>query len=476
MRTFLFDGRARQLAGFGKQLSYQLVTTPDGGAEIDAKDLAELAVECLSALHEQMREAGLRASAVAVDTFWHSFLGVDEAGEPTTRILHLLDTRSAPQVRELARRLDGNESHRRTGTVFHTSYWPARLLWLHEHHPEVFPRTRWWQSFGEYFFARIFGEAVGSTSMQSGTGIWNPNRNDYDDALLEILPIRREQLPEPGSLDAPKSRLLEPWRGMWPGFDQIPWFPALGDGACNNIGSGCVTPERVSLMVGTTGAMRAVVEQPGVEIPGGLWCYRVDRRRLVLGGALSNGGSVFDWMRRTLQLPGDEELEAALKSMAPGGHQLTVLPLFAGERSTGWRAEARAAIAGMSLHTKPVDIVRAALESVALRFRQIYELIARQLGEPKEVIASGTGLLKSPAWAQMMADALGRPVVMCQEPEATARGAALLALERTGAIDDVGELPPATGETYQPRAEYFDIYMAMLARQRTLYDKLFKED
>lgn len=472
----MFDGEAHQVPGFGKQLSYRVSTTADGGVEIDPEELASLLSDCLSALHGQMREAGYRASGVAFCAFWHSFLGADAEGKPVTPILHLLDTRSASYVNVLASKLNQRESHSRTGTVFHTSYWPARMLWLVDNRPEAVKATRYWESFGEYFYGKLFGRAVGSTSMQSGTGIWNPNRNDYDDALLKLLPVSREQLPAPDSLDEPCTELLPVYKEQWPDFHGIPWFPALGDGACNNIGSGCVTPDRVSLMVGTTGAMRAVLEQPTVDIPEGLWCYRVDRRRLVLGGALSNGGEVFAWMRRTLQLPDDAELESQIATMEPGKHNLTLLPLFAGERSTGWRADARAAITGMSLHTGPVEIVRASLESVALRFRQIYEVIVQRVGEPREVIASGAALLKSPAWSQMMADALGRPVVSCQEPEATSRGAALLALERIGAIKHVKDLQPATDVVYQPQAEHFKAYTDMLARQRKLYRKLFQED
>ena len=143
-------------------------------------------------------------------------------------------------------------------------------------------------------------------------------------------------------------------------------------------------------MVGTSGAMRAVsegVSESGqMTIPEGLWCYRVDRRRFVLGGALSNGGGVFAWMERNLALPSAEQTEKELAGMAPGAHGLTVLPLFAGERSTKWRADARAAITGMSIHTSPVEILRASLESVALRFRNIYDIMEQQLGAPIEVI------------------------------------------------------------------------------------------
>jgi gluconokinase len=229
-------------------------------------------------------------------------------------------------------------------------------------------------------------------------------------------------------------------------------------------------------MVGTSGAMRAVIEAPQTEIPEGLWCYRVDRKRLVLGGALSNGGSVYAWMKRTLRLPPDEQIEHQLAAMAPGAHGLTMLPLFAGERSTKWRADARAAITGMNLNTGPMEILRAALESVALRFRNIYDIMSQALGAPAEVVASGGALLHSAAWTQMMAEALGRPVITCLEDEASSRGAALLALERLGAIGHVRDLPAATGAAFSPIDANHKIYEDALARQRRLYTKLFEEN
>src|SRR5208337_2833680 len=174
---------------------------------------------------------------------------------------------------------------------------------------------------------------------------------------------------------------------------------------------------------------RAVLERDQIQIPEGLWCYRVDRKRFILGGALSNGGNVYAWMRRTLALPSEAESEAALEKSTPGSHRLEMLPFFAGERSPYWRAELRAAIIGMNLSTRAIDILQAALESVSLRFREIFTLMTGSLGEPSHVIASGGGLLRSRGWSQMMADAIGVPVLPCLENEASGRGAALLAAE-----------------------------------------------
>jgi gluconokinase len=137
--------------------------------------------------------------------------------------------------------------------------------------------------------------------------------------------------------------------------------------------------------------------------------------------------------------------------------------------------DARAAITGLSVSTTPIQILHATLESVALRFRSVYELMVSSLGEPQEVIASGGGLLHSPSWTKMMADTLCHTMIPCLEPEATSRGAALVALERIGAIGDIGELAPTLGSEIRPDETTKPLYAAALENQRRLYKTLFDE-
>ncbi len=452
------------MEGYGAQAPYRVDSTPDGGAEVNPDQLLQLTVDCLDELHRQVHSAGLRIAAVGGSAFWHSFLGVGKDGAPTLPILHLLDTRSATEVGRVP------DTHARTGCVPHSSYWPAKLLWLQRTHPAEFAATSRWLSFPEYLFEKWFGRGGSSTSMTSGSGLWNQQANDYDEKTLAALPIDRGQLAAPADMDQPQNELTPEYRALWPDFDGVPWFPALGDGACDNLGSGCISPDRFSLSVGTTGAMRVVIDSPAVEIPPGLWCYHVDRKRFVMGGALSNGGNVFAWMKRTLILPKD--LEARLESSLPGEHGLTFLPFFSGERSPYWRSDLRAAITGISLATEPFDILRASLEAVALRFREIHGILASRF-PPSQVIASGGALLHSSGWTQMMADALGRPVVACTEPEASSRGAVLWTLERIGAIADLGALPASLGSVHEPRPEHRAAYDRLSSEESALYGKLF---
>jgi hypothetical protein len=195
-------------------------------------------------------------------------------------------------------------------------------------------------------------------------------------------------------------------------------------------GLGATSPDQVAINLGTSGALR-VIAAAGSPIPPGLWCYRVDDGRELIGGALSNGGNLLQWAHGTLKLPDREAAEAALAAMPAGQHGLTVLPYWAGERSPGYADYARAAISGMTLHTTPLHILQAILESVAHSFATLHSCLLPVLPPEHRVFASGGAIERSPVWQQMLCDALGRPLVIGAAAEATARGAAVFAAQVT---------------------------------------------
>lgn len=229
-------------------------------------------------------------------------------------------------------------------------------------------------------------------------------------------------------------------------------------------------------MIGTSGAERAVWSPPGeFSVPWGVWCYRVDERRVVMGGALNDGGSLHDWLRGALQLPDPGSTEAELAAIEPDSHGLTVLPFWGGERSTGWADDARGAIMGLRLHTRPIDMLRASMEAVALRFGEIDRLLLQAQPDGKDVIATGGALLHSAAWMQILADVLGRSVQASAELEASSRGAGLLALETVGLLQrPIESLTPEVTTRFDPVPAHTERYRAAAERQRRLYDAVLR--
>ena len=393
-------------------------------------------------MRDAIDEAGgtRTVDAVGASCFGHSLLALDARGRPLTPVLGWRDTRSADAADNLMRRVDGSAVHARTGCQVHTSYWPAKLAWLAQAEPEIFRHARRFVSFCDYLYAELVGrEVTASLSMASATGLLDLGTRAWDEELVQVLEIDAELLPEISD---------EPVEG---------WYPAAFDGACSNLGTGCVTRERAALMVGTSGAYRTVYETQRPRPRAGLFLHWIDDRRVVEGGSLSDGGNLYHWLEQTLA-----PTEGSLSDRDPASHGLTFLTLLGGERSPGWHQHAHGMVAGLTFETTPLDLRQAALEGVAFRFAEIAELMP----EVEEVVATGGALLRDDDWLQIMADALAQSITTSGVKEASLRGAAVLTLER------LGESPSAAplGHVVEPRLERAGAYRAARERQRALYD------
>jgi len=469
-RAALYDARGRPIADRFHQVPYEPRVTANGGVEHNPTALLDAVAACLDAV--TARSPGEPdIFGVGVTTFWHGLLGFDAAGRPATPVYMWADSRAARAAAELREALDAEALHARTGCHVHASYWPAKLRWLGGEQPALKARVDRWGSFGEYLELELFGEAATSVSMASGTGLFDVTAARWDTEALAAARLEPTQLFAVVDRTDGRRTLRAPWAGRWPALRTAPWFPAIGDGAASNVGSECVTPERIALNVGTSAALRLVPAHPAAP-PRGLWRYAVDRAMPLLGGATSEGGNVLAWCRSVLRLPDDAALEAALADRAPDAHGLTVLPFLAGERAPGWRGDKRAVIAGLSLHTEPLDIVHAALESVALRLAQVYALLAPHAAADHVIVASGGGVTRSRAWSRMLADALGHAIVWSDEPEATSRGAALLALQATGALRDLRAAGAPLADTFEPDPARHARYRDAAERQQALDDRV----
>ena len=443
VRAALFDEHGRQIEGV------QRVRQGGGDfAEINPDLLVDEVLKAINQLPAQSEQ-------IAISTFWHSLMGVDASGAPTTPLLTWADTRATEQARALRAEFDEREIHARTGCRLHPSYWPAKLRWLSESRPEQFNATRQWLGFGEYLCSRLFGQVVESISMASATGLLDQRGCNWDFALAERVGVSSDQLPQINT----KKELF-----------------VVGDGAANNIGGGCTTKETIALMIGTSGAMRVVYTgEPPAKLPPSLWSYRVSRERVVVGGALSDGGGLLQWLVQTLNVGNDAPaLQQQLATLEPDAHGLTLLPFWSGERSTGWHAEARGGIFGLRQQTTTLEIVRAALEAIAYRFALIAHALD-DIAPGASVIATGNALRSSPVWLQIIADVLGRPVMLGSASEASIRGAALLALEAVGKIGNLEAVPVSVDKVFEPDMQRHARYREGLARQQDLYERLFGE-
>jgi gluconokinase len=472
VRAALFDNRGREIP----DANVRIDRWGRGATEIesfDADTLLEQVAQTIDALFAKLYGSTARIELIAISCFWHSLVGVDKAGRPTTPVFGWADSRATAAAYQLRSEVDEAKTHARTGCRFHPSYWPAKLLRLRNEEPETVRATSRWLSFAEYLTLHLFGETAASVSMASGTGLLNQSTCEWDEELLAKLGISLESLPEIAEPNKTFAELRSVYAVRWPQLCEARLFPGIGDGAANNIGAGCHSTEKVALMIGTSGALRVCFEgTPPARLPQELWCYRADRNRILIGGALSDGGALYAWIRDALLREEDfATIESELELLSPDDHSLTVLPFWSGERSPGWSLDARGAILGLTLQTHPIEILRAAMEAIAYQFA----LIARAL-EPfapnAMLVASGHALRCSPTWVQILADVLGRRMAVYETSEGSTRGAALLALEAAGRIGSIEEFSVSVEKVFEPNMSNHEIYQNGLERQQRIYQKL----
>ena len=469
VRAGLFDEQGNEIRGV--RVARNAPANSDF-TQLDPDKLVAEVIQAIDSLFVETKEVQ-SVEAIAISAFWHSLLGLDSKGLPTTEVLTWADTRATHFAKALRTEFDEREKHLRTGCRFHSSYWPAKIRWLRSKQERAYKQTSKWIGFAEYLGLKLFGDTGVSISMASATGLLNQDTCDWDWQFLRELDLPAEAFPPvTRNISAP---LIPEFAQRWPALSTARLTVVIGDGAANNIGGGCSSKEEIALMVGTSGAMRTVFAgDPPEQLASSLWSYRVDESRVVVGGALSDGGGLYRWLMQALAVDKGEEFSRELSSLEPDSHGLTILPFWSGERSTGWSGDARGAIAGFTQQTRPVEIVRAALESIAYRFALIAQALDR-VAPAAEIVATGNALRSSPVWLQIIADVLGRPVKFGGSSEASIRGAALLALEALGKIENIETVPVSVDEVFEPNIDSHARYQIGLARQEELYRRLMSD-
>lgn len=466
VRAAIHDALARPVEGWEARRSHPTVYSDDGGVEKDPENTLSLVVEVIDEVLAEAAGHSGRIVAVAMAALASSLVGVDVSGHPVSPLYLYSDTRPSAEVEVLRQRLDEERLHQRTGCRIHTSYLPVRFLWLALSQPAVSRASERWMALPDFIYSRLLGRTTCSLSIASWSGLLDGSSLNWDQELLQILQVDPKRLIAIG--EEPIEGLIEPYASRWPDLAGIPWFPAYADGAASNVGSGCVEPGTVALSLSTTGALRTVAATPPVDLPMSLWRYQLDAHRALVGGAINEGGGLIRWANRILK--SGEASDAAAAALTPDSHGLTVLPFLTGERSPGWQAQMRGVVAGLRPDTSSADILRALMESAAYRFAHVAEAMGSIGLAGSRYRANGGAADAYPAWLQIIADVLGRPVEISGEVEATSRGAAVLALERLG-YRPLSEAA-VRSEAFVPNGAHRAVYDQAIERQRTLYDTM----
>ncbi|GAA4753656.1 gluconokinase [Modestobacter marinus] len=469
-RGDVYDAAGRPVEGGRQKVAHQFRTAADGTSEIDPDQVVDEIARVVTDLTARLPEG--RVAGVALDTFASSLVGVGADGRAVTPCYTYADSRCGPQVTALRRELDEARVQQRTGCRLHSSYLPARLRWLRETDPDRFAAARRWTSLGEYVWLRLLGTTAAGTSTAAWTGLLDRRTGRWDPEMLDVAGVGPDQLSEVRDPDHPLSDVDPEVGRRWPALAGARWFAPIADGFASNLGAGADDETTAALAAATSGAVRVLVPDVPEHLPPGLWCYRVDSRRSLLGGALNDVGRVITWLQGTVQL-GEEDPDR-LMAAAPDPATPLVLPYLSGERSTGWAASARAVLSGVSTATDGPALFRGAMEGVALSYGRIADQLRAAGGEPQRIVASGRVAQELPGWLQVVADVLGAPVEPVTIKRATLHGTALHALEVLA--PEIARAPVETAPTLHPVPAHREHYRRRAAEYDQLYRAVIAQD
>jgi len=486
-RALLFEDA--RYTGRHASVEYALISEEAGAAELDPMQVMNAVVECIARLAQS---APGPIESVALSSAMHSLIAVDAQGAPLMRALTWADNRADTAAQELKSRPDAQAIYAATGVPLHPMSPLPKLRWLQEARPEVFRSADKFVSIMEFVCHRLFGVWQADDAIASASGLHNLAARDWDEAALRAAGVERARLSQPvrpGTVLTGLKRAYADSMGVAPA---TPFVLCGSDGCLANLGAGALAggqARRAVLTIGTSGAFRMTVAKPATDARMRSFCYALGPDQFVIGGATNGGGLPLRWLRDNFPqlLTGTQAADPynALAQIAaqanPGAGGLLFHPYLAGERAPLWNAEARGSFIGLNFRHGPPQLVRAVMEGILFNLSMILSVL-EELGGPCDEILAGGGFARSDFWLQMAADLFGRPLIVADNPETTAQGAALMALTALRRCADlpaaVALLQPATRRiepdlnAHKTYARLQPIYAAIPATLAPFYAQL----
>lgn len=425
---------------------YPLFTDQSGIAEQDADTIVAAVEAVITRTVMQLKGKALQIKGVALSSVLHSFLAVGEDGHPLRRMMTWADSRGQIYLEEVKAKLDEDALYQRTGCPLHPMYSLLKIFWLKNQHPEIFAKAACFGSIKDYVLFRLTGKRVIDRSVASGTGCYNFKTLQWDEEILKILGISKEQMPKVVATTEkyPLQESAAKRIGLPAG---LPVIVGAGDGMMANVGVGAVRTGQINITIGTSGAIRMAADEPKVDEKRRTWCYNLAEGRWMLGGAINNGGISFRWVRdkfaeteqwvaEKLGLDSYTLLANYAEKVPAGANGLISLPFFTGERAPYWNADARGVLFGLTLNHDKRHIIRAILEGICYRMKSVLLSLEDVTGIAKEIRVSGS-FTRSEVWMQLLADVLGREISLPNVEEGAAFGAAILGFYALGMVPGI---------------------------------------
>lgn len=429
LKVLVYDPGARRVVA-SSSAALDLSSGADGSREQAPADWVAALHTCFGAIPSSVRS---RIVALAVSGQQHGFVPLDAAGEVLAPAKLWCDTSTSAECVQIMDAVGGaSQTIALAGNPILTGYTASKLPWTKTHRPDAYARLATILLPHDYLNFVLTGQRFCEYGDASGTGWLDVRTRTWSRELLDATDPDRDLADCLPPIAPPEALFdIDPVAAKGLGLPAtVKVAVGGGDNMMAAIGTGCVTPGRLAMSLGTSGTLFAYSETPVVD-PDGAWAAFCSST----GGWLplictmnctvvtEQVADAFDFSTR--------HADGHLRATAPGADGLVMLPFLNGERTPDLPL-GKGVLAGLdTTNMTPAHVYRAAMEGATYSLKYGYDAFVRAGMQFDRIVLTGGGS-NSPQWRQMVADVFGLPVEVPTQPEGAAFGAALQALWALG--------------------------------------------
>lgn len=400
--------------------------------EQDADEILKLVLDIIKQISRNSKE---EISFISTSSYMHSIMAVDKNGNPLTKLYLWSDNRSKGYVEKYKKNGKGLEFYKKTGTPIHPMSPLYKLMWLKDNENTIFEKAFKFISIKGYLSYKLVGEYIVDYSIASASGMFNIFDLKWDDSVLKELGIESSKLEKTvrttESFMLKNEKILE-YTNL---SRNTKYIIGASDGCLANLGSHGLTKGNAVVTIGTSGAVRVVNDRPMIDSKARTFSYILSDNLYVSGGALNNGGTVFEWLKSLFNE--DIDLDNKLKGYSNFNNGLLFLPYLNGERAPYWNPKLKGAYLGINNSHNETDFVYSTIQGVCFAIKDVLNILKNQT-DVHSIYANG-GFTNSEFWIEKLSTILEIDINVLNQGDGACFGAYLLGLKAIGKISTLEE-------------------------------------
>ncbi|WP_434531513.1 FGGY family carbohydrate kinase (plasmid) [Haloarcula sp. NS06] len=463
-RFLVYDRSARPVTS--AYAGHEPIRPAPGHVEHDPTTLWENTVKVVERACDQadIRAEELAAIGVASQratvVLWDA-----ETGQPVANAIVWQDMRTANRTEELRDNETENLIRDRTGLVPDTYFPATKLEWLlDETDVRTNPEGIHFGTVDSWLLYNLTGTHATDVTNAAQTMLFDIENRGWDEELLSIFDVPREILPtvHPSSdSDVYGETTVDGY------FDApVPITAALGDQQAALLGNGCFEAGDLKVSYGAGSFAHCNTGTDRVHSGNNLLSTIVYQEAgsepiYALEGPIFTGGAAFDWLLDVGIIDSAGDIETVV-DQTDHSEGVYLVPGFRGLAAPHWNQSARGLLVGVTPDTTRGHLVRAAVESISYRVREVVDAIGRDVPMETDSICVDSGLAENDQFCGLQADVLGTSLDRSGTEAPTALGAAYAAgraieywsqSEFAAQLESAASFTPSEDTDYEPRYE-----------------------